>query len=309
MNGRNRHIQYRRSVYRRRSIKTVLLVVGIVLAVVFVAFLVFGNLLHRRSERLPVETDEPRDTQGVAEELPSLPSIQAHPILLETAESGNFASRIDALANAGISAASIPLNRADGTLLYASPVAISLNLQSAGDRSVKLADAIASVRSTNVYLSGTFHLTAFAERDDLVRSVRLSEERAILAEALRAGLDDLLLVVPALPDEQAAELSLFLSELRVLAPDTYVGLALTSEALSAENAERRVSELAAEFDFLALDATASESALGDLINAHRYELLRYHMRILLPAVSDAEALERVISTVKDNGIYNYQILG
>lgn len=316
MNGRNRHVQYRRSVYRRKQIRTALFAAILLLALLFVVFLIVGNALHRRAESEETDTDSPsgetlpQGSNGIA----AVPSIKAYPVLLETAEAGNFTSRVNARLHQGHSAVSIPLNNLSGELLYRSPTASALELQGESAYSVTIGNALASVRELNAYLSGTFYLTAVAEQDDLLRSVRLAESRALVAEALRAGLNDVLLICPVLPTEQIPELSRFLTELRALVPNARVGLALPSSFFSAANAMSALHSLHEEFDFLALNATVTGEAeptavIGELIGLHLYDLLRYDMRLLLPSAEDDTERAAYAAVAEANGISNYQMLG
>ena len=315
MNGRNRHIQYRKSVYRKRKIRTVILTLVAVLVILAVAFLVIGLLLGKQSE---TRNEGRGDKETTADTTPAqtIPSaVQGYPVLLETADSSTFFSRIEALSASGGSYASIPLNTANGRLLYRSDLAISLGLQGAQDRSVSVATACESVSSLPVTLGGIYYLTAFAEENDLLRSVRLSEEAAVIAEAMRDGMDEVLLVLPVWKDGQTAELIRLMENVRALAPKAILGVTLPPSAVSAENGAATVDLLSSHADFLALDATAygaidpaayiTETISG---GGMRYYLLRYGMRVLIPSGTAAVSQDALIAAVRESGSESFQIL-
>ena len=119
MNGRNRHTQYRRGVYRRQRIRTVIITVAIIIAIVTVAFLIIGNILWDKSQERGKGNGISDETSDLSEQAPhaSVRSVKARPVLLETSDSSTFITRLDAAISAGASAASIPLNNEDGALI------------------------------------------------------------------------------------------------------------------------------------------------------------------------------------------------
>ena len=69
--NRNRHMLYRKSVYRRRRIRNLLILGGVALAVLVVLFLVIGNLLLGKSRDSYMDSD-PSDGNRV--EVPAIPA-------------------------------------------------------------------------------------------------------------------------------------------------------------------------------------------------------------------------------------------
>ena len=313
MNGRNRHLQYRNSVYRRRRIRTVLITVGVLLGVLLVAFLIIGNILHNKSVERQGERTEttaevtaaPTPVEKTAKE------ISAYAAHIETAEVGSFADRVAALPNGG-AAVSIPLTDGAGGLLYASPLAQRLGLQSAESYTVTLAAALASVGER--YSSGIFSLPALLEEDALLRSVRLAQSAAILAEAAEAGLDEVVLTVPDMTEAQVDELLHFVGEVRHLAPDLTVGLAVSAAIRQSENAAALLDRLYEGLDLLAIEASAGEGDAAAQIEAlitdagMRYNLLRYHMRLLFPS-ANADGQAALIAVAEKEGFRNWQFVG
>ncbi|MBE6547088.1 MAG: hypothetical protein E7668_06595 [Ruminococcaceae bacterium] len=309
MNGRNRHLQYRKSVYRRRKLRTILITVGVLLVVLLVAFLVIGNLLQNKSEER-AETDTKEQTlPPISEERTPHREIVAYSVLLETLDEGSFADRVAALPD-GDSAVSIPLTDREGTPLYRSPIALRLGLQSEGAYTVTVASALSSIGER--YTSGVFYLTALSEEDALLRSVRLSQSAAMLAEAAEGGLDEALLTVPDMTEEQVQEAIYFAEQVRHLAPELELGLTLSETIYSSENAAAVIDRLYESFDFLAIEAVPSNEGdpvaqTAQTIHDLRYHLLRYHMRLLLP-VSDDATQAALIEAVEKEGFHNWQFV-
>ncbi len=315
MNGRNRHLQYRRSVYRRRQIRFGLILTVVIVAVLIVTFLIVGNLLFKKDQpesNSPSKNDPPAAT---GEEHAPVPPIKARSVLLETADSSTFATRIDAMTETGATAASIPLTTADGALLYHSSVGTRLGYPLKGSPSVSISSAMAQIGNTSIHCSGVFYLTAFSEEDPLIRQVELSRCAAILAEATQQGMDDILLIAPTMEATHIDELLRFAEDIRLLAPNSFLGFALPQSILSNESSTDLIDRLWGGMDFLALNA----SEYGDenfvdyalsIVNdsSMMYNRLRYDMRILLPSFTEAEKTEAVIAAVEEAGVQSWQII-
>ncbi len=315
MNGRNRHLQYRRSVYRRRQLRFGLILTVIIVSVLVLVFLIVGNLLHKKN---PTKADAEREDtppEMAGEEHAAPPSVQARTVLLETNDSTTFATRIRALTESGGTAVSIPLNTLDGSLLYYSEMGTKLGYATKGSPTVSISSAMAQIGDVSIHCSGVFYLTAFSQTDPLLRSVELSRGAAMLAEAIQQGLDDVLLLAPAMTAEHTDELLRFVEDIRILAPNASVGLALSQGILTHEQASDHIDRLWNGVDFLALDASEYGSAdpvahATQTVNdsSMMYNRLRYHMRILLPSCPNAETTDAVIAAVEEVGVDSWQIL-
>ena len=274
-----------------------------------------GNLLNRRNQANaeatspPVESTEPTEPTRTP-----IREVRAYPVAIETTDAESFSDRLSALTAAGRTEASIPLNTRDGRLLYRSELGERLGFVTDGERSVTLTDALPAAKESGVYLSGVYYLTVFSETDELLRSVALSRSAALLAEGLRAGLDDVLLIVPEFQDAYTAELLRFVDELHALAPDSAIGLALSAEQFAADNSSQ-ISALYDGVDYLALDAVTPDgtdplAALSAAVTNPniRYHLLHYHARILIPSAADETELASRIAIPEAEKFYNWQIV-
>lgn len=316
MNSHKRPISNRRRWRRQQTVRAVLITVACVLLALFVGFVIVGNVLLNKTARTDSpgdETDTP--TSDEPQPLPEARKLQGYPILAETTDTSTFSSRLGKLTDKGATAVSLPLNTEDNALLYRSPVGEELGWQTAGAYTVTLTRVVEIADQAGVYISGTFYLTALHEEDDLVRSVALAEASAVAVEALRAGVDDLLFLVPDLTGAQSADLIRFLEGIRALEPSAVLGLAVSPSLLSQADGNTILSELDGYLNYLALDVTQVgdnnaaahvDATIHDTEN--HYQLLYYNMRLLLPAGTDDAEESAILSVVEGSGIQNWQIL-
>ncbi len=309
MNRNDRHLPYRRRVMRRRRLRFALLLSGILLVLGAAAFLVFGNLL---ADRPSPEADTDTDTETVSEaDRAAVPTIQAHFAVLESkTDTSTWNERLSALSRKGATAVSAPLNRADGSLLYRSDTAMALGLGGTG-YSVTLSSAASRAEDRGLYFSGVWHLSAMGTEDDLLRSVALAKESALIAEAFLDGVDDILLILPSDGVEDVQELIAFASDVRSLCSDGNLGLCLPSWLFESDGREVALSDLSDGFDYLAIDATAygdedPASYAGSVAARHLDLLLRHRMRLLLPVLADPDAQDGVIAAAEQYNITNWQ---
>ena len=318
MNGRNRHNKYRNGVYRRRNVGIIVLISVASVAVILTAFLIIGNLLHKQSENRnkadDTDTSELQSNTTETEKTPAQ-SITAHSVLLETSDSTFFSDRLDALLQNEVYAASVPLNTTDGALLFRSTIADNLGypVKSSG---VTLETAVTAADERGIYLSGIFYVNAFETDNALLRSVELSEAAAIIAEALKSGFDDVVVVAPHMTSEQVDEAIRFIENIEALADNGTVGLTVSDNIFGLENSQSTseiISLLDSKIDFLAMDTTSVDTSEGyaminDKINEEKLYLHMYKMRVLLPYDANEKNASEIISAAESNGIKNFQII-
>ncbi len=292
MNGTPRHTHHhhkhqprpsqRRRLRRRQQITAILAVVGVTLLLLVTVMLIVGARMHKKSVAL-AERESSTESELLTPETPSTPSVIAYPL----AQDAPYAS-LAALSEDGKLAASLALNdKQDGTLLC----------------SVSTIASIASdAKKQGIYLSGVFYLHSLSEEDDLLRFEKLSDECVTLAEDLRAGLDEVMLIAPALSEAHLEELSDFLNDLRRLVPNATVGLALPQSFLTEEHVET-IDTLAKNFSLLSIDLS-DEEEIDARVKADLYYLLRYAMRVLLPSAD----IESLTDAVTSHGVENIQFL-
>ena len=317
MNTPNRRpMPYRKRRRRRQTLRVTLIVLACVLAALVTAFMIIGNmLLDAIDEPTDSDSEQGRETAAPASELAKASQIGGYPLLVQSADSSTFANRLSALTDAGAAAVSLPLNTSENVLLYRSDVAARLGLQSASAPTVSLETAVSIAKQSGVYVSGIFTMTAFEEENDLVRSVQLSHAAAIVTEAFRAGIDDVLLLAPAWTDARLEELIRFTESVRAMQSDAVLGFAIARNVFDAQEPSSLLDQLSQSMNYLAMDATYLQgddpvSAVDGLIHdpQYHYDILYYEMRILLPDGADENQRANLIHTTEASGIRNWQIL-
>lgn len=316
MNGRSRPISYRKRRQTKRTVLTVLIVLGIVLALLFATFVFVGNRMLKRAENTPKDEQTKESTnENDRPDYAAPPSVNAYPVLAETTDSSTFYTRLTAAKEKGATAISLPLTDASGSLLYKSSAATAMGLQIDSPYRVTVDSLVEQARANSVYVSGVYVLNATASEDELLRSVAYAQTAAVIAEALRAGLDDVLIYAPSMPIGQKDELCRFVDQIRALAPDAVVGLALPRSVIADAEADALIAELDTYFNYLALDVSETgETDAAEFVDAqvhssqNQYRFLYYGMRLLLPAGADGETESGIVDAAKRNGVQSWQIL-
>ena len=307
--NRNRHMQYRRSIYRKRRIRTMIITAAIVLALLTILFLVIGNIFFDKAnedENEPKQTTAPQTDDSIPAD--SARQIKATAISFES----SLNSALDAAKAGGFNAVSVMMNAPDGKLTHYSDIANRLKYESATNANTSVSRLMESAESRSLYVSGLYYVSAFSESDDLARSVKIAELATVISESLRAGLNEVILLAPNIKEEQCAEITHLISEIRAFVPDAVIGFALPNSLVESKNAEA-IDALAKEINFLALDLTRYEDVdpldfTKESVGAMLYSLLRYKMRVIIPFFEESEKQNSIISTVESSGISNWQII-
>ena len=300
--NRNRHMQYRRSIYRKRRIRTMIITAAIVLALLTILFLVIGNVFFDKAnedENEPKQTTAPQTDDSIPAD--SARQIKATAISFES----TLSSALDAAKAGGFNAVSVMMNAPDG-------IANRLKYESATNANTSVSRLMESAESRSLYVSGLYYVSVFSEADDLARSVKIAELATVISESLRAGLNEVILLAPNIKEEQCAEITHLISEIRAFVPDAVIGFALPNSLVESKNAEA-IDALAKEINFLALDLTRYEDVdpldfTKESVGAMLYSLLRYKMRVIIPFFEESEKQNSIISTVESSGISNWQII-
>jgi len=313
MNRGSRHMRYRKSVYRRQRARTVLIVTAIVLCLLLVAFFLIGSMFFNKLQDTPPPSNE--DTSQNSE-LPTysfekIPHVKAPLLSLEGSPSTVY-GRLASLAEAGHTALSVPLTDQFGTLAYHSDQASSGGYAIRGSSSLRLSELSAQADASGIRLCGTYVLAATTEENDLTRSVLLAESAAVISEAFLAGFDDIVIVVPSLPIEREGEIIRFSESIRTFANGAVIGLSLPEAEIASADATR-IDTLAKSFDYLVLDLRSPDTEdpvafAEERMSTMLYYLLRYEMRVMLPALSDEETQAKLITAVGNESIDNWMMV-
>ena len=313
MNRNNRHMRYRRSIYRKKRIKTVVITVVCAVLLTVVLFTIIGNALGDKvEERLERSNGKVTDTADAAHA--TVRSVNAYPVPL-SANDSKLSTRLSRAAANGYKEICFELDTENGTLLYSSDIAVQLGKQGSGLELWQLDDAMKLFDENGLYSIGITHVSDLSSEDDLARSAGTGYHAALIAEALRAGVDDVLVYVGELPAEQYDELIALAESIHRLCPEGRIGLSLPLGILSGSDNSELMDKLWNAFDYLAADLTdpavdgddAAEridTALGSML----YYLLRYNMRVLVPYTDDSELAAAISAAVSTNGGQSIQIM-
>ncbi len=307
-------MRYRRSVYRKNRIKTILATVGGVLAAVFITLIIVGNLLGNKVDQNIA--DRTQSTVKVDEFVHGeIKKVNAYPVPLYVEGSSQFSNRVKSAASSGYTEACFELDGADGTVYYKSDIAISLGYQSSNTVMKSLSDSVQTFDKNGLYTIGITRMSEYTSDDDLERSAALGYYSARIGEALRAGVDDVLIYAGDIPPERYEELIELANEVQRLCPDGKIGVSLSPVILKNEENSELIDKLWRAFDYLAADISAPapegidaaehvSAELGNML----YFLLRYELRVLVPNVSDDATAQRISEAVKQSGSENIQIM-
>ena len=312
MNSRNRHMQYRKSIYRKRRIRAILISSAVVIIVAFALFMVMGTALHNKTQQ-PSSTDgQQTSLGGQTEKLPSAAAVGAYALpLLE--DGSAFASRLNAVAT-DANAVCINLNRPDGTLLYRTQLSDGISdIRVASDAS-PLSNAISSIERSGYHISAVLYIPSFDIENDLVADVDLAIWASICCEALREGVEDILLIAPSMDSESIEKIYSLANSIHSTVEDSIIGFAVQEPVLLDQRSASLLDNLARHFNFLALDTTSYREDEDPLtfiegkISSLQLELMYYKMRILLPKATAPEIQQQYIESVTKYNISSWQIL-
>lgn len=330
MNGAKRpsnRAAYRQRIYRRRKIKYIVLISSAAVAALIVIFLIVGNILDRKVSTVISSIDDLDNAPSVSTDTGDVhekpQSFKAHHTALSQ-EGSSLDSRLAALSTNGTTAVCFELDSKDGDVFYSSPVAQKLGYQESGSGLWKLGDAADVFEKRGIYSIGITYLSELDNDDDLMRSAAIGYYSARIVEAIRYGIDEILIYAPHVPAERLGEITSIADEVHRLAPEANIGISLPYP-LPENNTDAKtdsahtfsdalVEELWNAFDFFAVDvcynangdattAEEAESRIGELL----YYVLRYNMRILIPS-GDESLTDGISELCEERNLENMQFM-
>lgn len=312
MNNRNRHMQYRKSIYRKRKIRTVLILSISIAVIVFALFLIIGTALHEKTDPKDTPKFEEQPQQTDASGLLPAPSVGAYPLPL-LKDGSSFSERLKAVQKKA-SSVCINLNTENGTLLYRSDLLREISDISIAPDATSLSNTVSSIESNELYISSVLYVPAFENENDLIEDVELAIWSAVACDALRAGVGDVLIIAPSIETDDMQKLYSLADRIHAAVPNGIIGFALPESILLDEQKTATLDELSKHFNYMALDTTAFtdeddpieyvESKTANM----QLDLMYYKMRVILPYSSDPQEQEKYIETVTRYNISSWQIL-
>ena len=305
--------RYKKNNYRKRKIKTIVIISVISFIVLFAIFMIVGlSFANKTTEYTPFEDDFDYNEEN-AETVRKPKNVKAYPLpLLE--DGSIFSSRLSKI-NENATSVCISLNRPDGTLLYRSALASSFTyLEQAPDAS-SLSNYIDSIEGRDLYTTATLYIPTFSEtQNDLEADVELSIWGSIVCEAIRSGVGDVLIIANDATVEDAEKLSALAERIHITEEDAIIGLCIPDSIWEDEKSVSLIESLSKAFDYLALDTTElSESgtvleSTEEAIAEMQLQLMYYKMRVLLPRGENTEELEKLVEIVTNYSISSWQAL-
>ncbi len=295
MNNQNRHARYRKSVYRRRRIKAISIATVSILAILLVAFLVIGSILSNRTDGRTDDHANKPSTSGSIQKS----EISVNSYFVPLAQDGStLGERLSTATSKGYTDVCFELDTENGYLYYQSETATALGKQKSAASDLRTLSGIISLTSSReLYCTGITYVSELRSDNDLVRSAAIGYHAALIAEALRAGVDDVLVIPGELNDERYDEFIKLANEVHRLAEGKKIGIALPASAFTSENSADLIYMLSREFDYLALEIDQNTDMSGIT-----FYLLSYNVRVLVP---DAETADRVRA---ERAHHNIQIM-
>ncbi len=312
MNNRNKHIQYRKSIYRKKRIKTIVIASVVAVCALIVLFLVIGNILNDKvNESKNTDEDVFEQSSSTEASLSYAQAVQAYALpLLE--DGSSFSSRLSSI-NTDADAVCINLSATDGTLLFASSIASRLSGFSVHEDAVSLASSLSGIDARELYVSGLLHINAFEESNDLLLDVKLSSAGALVCEAIRDGVDDVLIMPSEFSADDIEALCSLADRIHSTEEKAIVGLVLSEDIYTAENRISLIDRLSKHFNYLCINAaengdTEMKGHIEARIAEMQLDIMYYKMRVLLPHTSDAALQDEYLEIARKYNISSWLIL-
>ncbi|MBO5883612.1 MAG: hypothetical protein J6Q78_04330 [Clostridia bacterium] len=302
MNNRPGRPKYRKNIYKKRRLKTVIITSVVLLVVVFLAFLIIGNILNDKVNGDGEVTDTPTDEKNSAEKKHSMLDIRSHYAVPSTA----YSALRDVRSKDGNSVG-VALTDSAGNPLYRSSVATSLGVDYTS--TANLSDISSAAGSFNTHVCGIIYCNIFTSNDKNFRAAKLGYFAALASEALDKGLDKVLITVHDATEENIPELIAMARELQRLGVADDIGFSLPASFYTSEDHEYNIELIWNEVDFLGVDLTSldgpiQESLLPEEISNVCFYMLSHKVIALIP-----ENDEDILPVLKHHGAENYQYIG
>lgn len=216
----------------------------------------------------------------------------------------------------GIADLSVCLRGSDGSLTYSSSVASLMG--AAADESLKaLSEHVEYIHGCGGRVCAYFYVTSFGEADEYLRELYMDYEVALINEAARSGVDDIMLVGLGVAESSIGEIEEYVSRAAYASENAALGVILPESVVSAaDNGEYLAARVRSVCDYIALDLRSLDvnsadiaegeetSALEAFLMKNEYYIEAYRMRIVLSKENSS-----LYDDIKALGVKNIQIIG
>lgn len=270
--------RYRRPT-RRAGALSPWAIAGICLGAVILITVIVGNLLtlwldDETYNRLTAGEEEAREVTPVHKN--DLPNVNAYPHVL-----GSDPAKV-----LDFPAASVSLNKPDGTLNYTSDVSSFQHLE--GDTKVPLDETMRELSLYTTYISGVFYPRTFTYDTEDLRFSSTAAEAALIREFLRAGAKDVVLAKIPFDTVTLSEITSYVQAVKNAAGDGGVGVAVPLSVAECPDGWELLNALLEVCDFCLLDVSGitprEDGTLpspAEILADADYFLAQYDMRLLL----------------------------
>lgn len=170
--------------------------------------------------------------------------------------------------------------------------------------SVTAAELVEAAKDSGRYGVALFVTGAFAEADEQLRILKISEEIALISELATAGFHEIVILGLPSDSETAQQVNGYMRQAHDVCPNATLGVAISAEGADSSAVSRAVASTEAYADCYFLDIrSASVGSVGNLIERNAYFLTAYRMRLLASAT---ERDERV-AELESYGVHGYLI--
>ena len=314
MSTRNRHLKYRKSIYKKRRLRATVIITVSAIVLAFTLFIIFGTLLHSKTQPesdFDSTSSETDDKEG-GSSLKTAPTVNAYalPLLMD---GSRFSERLDEIEQnyPDASDVCINLNLPDGTLLYDSELSKSFSNIEVTEYASSLENSLSDISDKDYYTTATLYIPSFSNDNDLEKEVELAIWGAIACEVLREGIDDLLILAPDATPDDIQKLSYLADMVHENVSGAIVGFTLSDSLVLDEDRIVYIDELKSHFNYLAVDmATSEEKQNVEYIEDLKMQsmIIRHNMRILLPHFFDTEIQNEYITLINQSNFINWQVL-
>ena len=213
----------------------------------------------------------------------------------------------------GYTAASVLLNRADGSLYYTSPVAQYQGMTC--DASVDLTQEMGTASAFLRHISGVYRVQAFSAPSADLRDAKALEESALLREFFRVGGKEAVLIDLPLGQAPLEDILAYVKLLRTASGANALGVAVPLSVAESTDGWEILSRLLNVCDFCLLDLrleTVTDPSVNDLgvseealhiLQRTNYFRSQYGTRLLL-----SQSQSELVYAVEFRMLPDYQIV-
>lgn len=306
----NRGSRYRRNNRKRKTKKIIIISISAVL-ILFVIFMVSGLFLSEKVKENAFTATTNNQGGKIPQSEQVVPSVNAYPLaILE--DGSSFNSRFSAVSDVADQVC-VSLNTPQGELLFKSTVASHFSDILVKSDASALSGYTDTLQYYEIYSTALLYMKSPTDAE-LVSNVYSSIWSSIACEAIRAGINDVLLVSNASVDE-VDKLCTLADSIHLTEENAVVGITVPQQVLEDENYVELINSLAKSFDYLAINATELETndrstlleAIEATIGNFQDQIIYHKMRVLLPNVSTAEEQSAFVELLAKYAITNWQI--